>query len=147
MADNESRRGAIVRILDEDDEPDVGLRDLGIQEGHVYQADTLESPTQEDLPLIVVRWLDSQPGAGSVERAPFDIWCYGKKGDFTTPEKVGKRVIALMNAVLQEPLIGDGLLMVVETKGAGLGRGQDLYDDQWDSPVIPFRCRAVGRGL
>lgn len=124
---------------------DSGLRDLGLAENAVYQADTVESPT-EDL-FVVIRWLKEQSGIGRMRRKPFDVWVYTQKGDYTPALKVGDKIMKLLDEMPATATDDDGWIAKVETALPGLGRGMDLFDDGYDMPVIPFSAIAIASGL
>ena len=137
-------RETIATILNTDTE----LRALGLAEDSVFQADTMESPSMR--PFVVVRWLQEQPGLGSVSRRPFDLWWYGEEGSYDTIEKLGYTALRILGAIEQRVTF-DGRILQVHTQPRpgipNVGRGDDLYDDGYKALVIPFRCQAVASGL
>jgi len=120
------------------------LRDLGLPEDAIVQADTLDSPTVR--PFVVVRWLDEQPGVGAVTPRPFDLWVYDDPGDYTRCERIGVESLKILSDL--DPIKTEtGWISQIRTHGRGLGRGQDLYDDGYEAVVIPFRAIAIASGL
>jgi len=121
----------------------ASLTALGLIADGVVQADTLESPTE--FPFIVVRWTDEVAGLGRVRRAPVDLWVYDAGGDYSRLLRIGETALAVLADFLQAKTI-DGHIMQIDTKGASLGRGRDLYDDGFDAVVVPFRAQVVHTG-
>lgn len=124
------------------------LRDLGLPEDAVFQADTMESPSMR--PFVVVRWLQEQAGVGPVTRRPFDLWWYGEEGSYDLIEKLGYTAQRILGNLEQVPTF-DGMLMRIHTTPLtaipNVGRGDDMYDQGYKALVIPFRCQAVASGL
>jgi hypothetical protein len=124
------------------------LRDLGLPENAVFQADTMESPTMR--PFVVIRWLQEQAGIGPVSRRPFDLWWYGKEGDYDTIEKLGVTAQGILGIMEQVETVSGRIMRIHTTpipSVPNIGRGDDLWDDGYKAPVIPFRCQAVASGL
>jgi hypothetical protein len=122
---------------------DEVLRALGLPEGGVFQADSMENP--EFFPFIVVRWLDEQAGIGRMTRRPFDLWCYDGAGDNTRADRIGRRSLLVLGD-LEPTAVEGGWLTKIEMSRAGLGRGSDLYDDGYKAVVVPYRAMAVASG-
>lgn len=123
---------------------DAILRALGLPLNAVYQADTMDSPTV--FPFIVLRWTDTLLGIADITRRPFEIWCYGGEGDITGAEDIGHRALSVVNAISGQA-VDNGIILAVEIRGNALGRGRDMFDDGFNSLVIPFRALAVARGV
>lgn len=134
-----TRRETVVSLLNNN----PVLTTLGLIEDGVVQADTVESPTA--FPFIVVRWIDEEQGLGSIHRDPLELWVYDVEGDYSRAVALGQAALGVLAEAVQEPT-KDGHLMLIETKGLGLGRGRDLYDDAYSAVVVPFRARAIGTG-
>lgn len=116
------------------------LLDLGLPEDAVYQADTVDSPTEKQ--FLVLRWGTEQPGMGAVTRRPLTIWSYGEFGDPTTTERIavaaGKYLSSLFDIATYDGRIGqiqDGF------------RGPDLQDDGWKRLVIPYNVTVNASGV
>jgi hypothetical protein len=124
------------------------LRDAGLSEGSVFQADTMESPTAR--PFVVIRWLQEIAGVGPFTRRPFDLWWYGEEGSYDLIEKLGYTGQSVLGNLGHTPT-KDGQIMQVHTRPlpnfANLGRGNDMYDNGYKALVIPYRCLAVASGL
>lgn len=130
-------REFIATTLDES----AALTALGLADDGVFQADTVDDPGE--MPFIVLRWAQADPGLGAVGKHGFEIWVYDNPGDYTRAEEIGKQAIRILAALDPERLDAGAVLMKVETTGPGLGQGRDLYDDAWGAVVLPFRAAAV----
>ena len=122
----------------------TALREAGLPEGAVFQADTFESP--EVRPFIAIRWLDEEPGLAHVTRRPFSLWGYDKMGDFSRIEKIIYVASQELGSVEQIKTIS-GWLNRIETSGVGLGRGADMADLGLDAMVEPYNLRAIASGV
>lgn len=126
------------------------LRELGLGEDRILQADTIDGAIPESFPWIVIRWLGDDGGLANTSIRPFDLWGYDSPGDYSRIEKI--LYTAANELGIMDPTPTDsGLIVAVETgvpnRRSGLGRGQDLYDDGFEAVVIPWRCRAVASGV
>ena len=117
---------------------------LGLPEGEVYQADTLDSPTT--FPFLVIRWLDEQNAVGASSARPAEIWSYDEPGSYDRCLAIGDKAMAILGNLVGLPT-DFGHISQFRVQGPGLGRGADLWDDGYKAVVIPFRFVAVARGL
>ena len=116
------------------------LRALGLPEGNVLQADTLNSPEQK--PFIVLRWGDESEGIAACTIRPFTLWVYDEFGDYNRATLIGHEAVRVLRAI--EPTQTDsGWLTAIE---GGL-RGGDLADDGFDALVVPYTLVAVASGV
>jgi hypothetical protein len=137
-------RETIATLLNED----PGLRDLGLPEDAILQADTVSSP--EMRPFGVIRWMDAVAGIGPVTRRPFTVWWYDEDGDYSRIDKLSARGRDLLES--QGPIATfSGVISQIQgspnTSTNGLGRGPDLYDDGYKCVVIPWRFQAIATGV
>lgn len=136
-------RETVVAILTDSTQ----LADLGLPTDAVYQADTLDTPTE--YPFVVIRWRQEQLGVGPVAKRPFDLWWYDSPGSYSRIDKLGRAAQTILGSVEQMATV-DGNILRIETRpnlnNSGLGRGDDLFDDGWDAVVIPWSCSAVATG-
>lgn len=116
------------------------LRELGLVEDAVFQADTAESPSMK--PFLVIRWADNESKLGESWVDPVDIWGYDEMGDYT-------RITAIVREAARY-LVEE--CIQVETESGRIsqfvdrGIGGDLADEGFDAVVKPYRIAAVGNG-
>lgn len=117
------------------------LRDLGLPENAIFQADTVDSVLIR--PFGVIRWLDEQPGMKDVRRRPFDLWFYDEHGTYDRIDALGAAAKLILKP--EDPL-------PVEIKGGWLLeirdgiRGRDLIDEGYDALAVSWRFVAVASG-
>lgn len=116
------------------------LRDLGLPEDAVFQADTVESPKVR--PFLVLRWGDREDSLGKNGVWPVDGWVYDEMGDYTRATNIAKKA----SEIAAEQIVGlrtvDGWISQVANRGVGA----DLADDGFSALVKPFRIGVVGNG-
>lgn len=117
------------------------LVDLGLPEGNVFQADTLDSPDTK--PFIVVRWSDEQTRLGHAFVTPVDLWIYDEFGDYNRATKLAKTAAQYLEDNVLGMKAEDGIISQVKF----LGIGGDLADDGFKALVIPAHLRVVASGL
>lgn len=126
--------------LQNDDEPTVGLRALGLSATKsVFQADTLESPKTK--PFIIIRWLDVQAGMGAMKRRPFLLWVYDDEGDYSRAKRIAARAAKVLCALPQTQL-NDGWLAQIEDREMAA----ELADPGWQAVVVPYNLVAIASG-
>lgn len=136
-----SVREGVVKLLAES----AVLRAAGLPEASVFQAETLDSPTK--FPFFVIRWLDHIPGIGETDQRPFDLWSYDTPGDYSRAEKLGRVALQVLEEASPIKTKDGGCISQFAVRGENLGQGSDMYDDAWEALVIPFRAKAIARGI
>lgn len=129
-------REIIATILRESPE----LRELGLPEGNVFQADTLDSPDSK--PFIVVRWGEEETGMGATKVRPFDLWGYDDEGDYTRIERIvvaAGRILSSIDPIKKE----GGWLTAIRDQH----RGGDLADEGFNAVVIAYHLSAIASGV
>jgi len=132
----DTNRDALAQWINQCDE----IAALGFTPGNVFQADTLNSPSEK--PFIVVRWGEREASMGSSVATTVTLWVYDSFGDFNRATGIAK--------TLGEYLAIN--IVDIRTKSGGisqifdLGTGGDLADDGFEALVIPQTLRIIGRG-
>lgn len=118
---------------------------LGIAAGGVWDADTADSPTDEQFPLIVVRWYDVNETMGRSVVQPFDLWTYIQGDDRTPGENISRKAAAHLVEMAGVPKLGGHLSQITDSR-PNLGRGADLADEGYAAMVVVHRLEAVYNG-
>jgi hypothetical protein len=116
------------------------LAALGLPEGNVFQADTLESPDTK--PFIVVRWGDNEVKIGDSWVDPVDLWVYDDLGDYTRATAIAKEAARYLVQECIHATTTTGRISQFVDRGIG----GDLADDGFQAVVKPYRLGAVGNG-
>lgn len=117
------------------------LHALGLpEEDSVFQADTLNSPSQK--PFIVVRWGEQEAAVGESGAHPCDLWVYDEFGDYNRATKIAKEALRLLQREILQVATDDGRISQIRARGIGA----DLADDGFEALVIPGHFVAIGNG-
>lgn len=117
------------------------LKDIGLTDGGVWDADTLDSPNENMFPLIVVRWYDVSQRMGRMMVRPFDTWTYITGSDRTPGETLSNTAVPILSA-LEGVLKRGGALHSITDEGVG----SDLRDDGYDALVLVNHYTSVYSG-
>jgi len=117
------------------------LKDIGLGDGSVWDADTLDAPLPEDFPLIVVRWYDVSQTMGRMMVRPFDTWTYIKGFDRTPGETLSNAAVSVLSS-LEAVVKLNGALHSIKDEGVG----SDLRDDGYDALVLVNHYTSVYSG-
>lgn len=118
------------------------LKNLGLGDNRVFQADTVESPKVDEGMFLVIRWGTERPGMGPVSIRPFDLYAYDRLGDPTAADRLVKAAADVAAGISQTPVEGGLLSQVVK----GL-RGADMQDDGYRALVVPHSMTARASGV
>jgi hypothetical protein len=118
---------------------------IGIVENGVWDADTTDSPRDDQFPLLVVRWYDVAQSMGRTRVHPFDLWIYIKGENRTPGEAIATAAAAHLTQMEGVAKLGGYLSQISDTL-PGLGRGADLADEGYDALVVVHRLQAVYNG-
>ena len=116
------------------------LRELGLAENAVFQADTAESPSMK--PFLVIRWGDNEQMVGTTWVDPIDIWGYDELGDYTRITAIVREAARYLSEECIHVATASGRISQFVDRGIG----GDLADDGFDAVVKPYRMAAVGNG-
>lgn len=117
------------------------LKDLGLPEQSVWDADTLDAPQESEFPLIVVRWYDVSQMMGRLMVRPFDTWTYITGSDRTPGETLSNAAVPVLTS-LEGVLKRAGALHSIKDEGVG----SDLRDDGYDALVLVNHYTSVYSG-
>lgn len=117
------------------------LRDLGLPENAIFQADTIDSPVIR--PFFVIRWLDEQDAIQKFRRRPFSLWVYDEHGTYDRIDALGAAAkMILKDEELFPTPVTNGMLLDIRD---GL-RGRDLIDEGYDALTVEWRYQAIASG-
>lgn len=117
------------------------LRDLGLPENAIFQADTIDSPLIR--PFFVIRWLDEQDAIQKFRRRPFSLWVYDEHGTYDRIDALGAAAkMILKDEELFPTPVTNGMLLDIRD---GL-RGRDLIDEGYDALTVEWRYQAIASG-
>lgn len=119
--------------------------ELGIAAGGVWDADTADSPRDDQFPLIVVRWYDVNETMGRSVVQPFDLWVYLQGEDRTPGEAIARAAARHLTEMVGVPKL-EGHLSQISDSRPNLGRGADLADEGYAALVVVHRLEAVYNG-
>lgn len=129
-------RASIQSLLSED----ADLRALGVADGAVVAANTLDDSIQFR-PLIVVKWSFVNRGIGPSRRNLLELWVYDVPGDYTRIDAIinRSREILGMAAAISD---GDGAITQIDWDGDG----EDGYDDGLSALFRTSSFTVIGSG-
>lgn len=126
------------------------LKVLGLPDNAVFQADTVDTPQMR--PFLVIRWLRETPGIGPVSRRPFELLGYDTPGDFNRIDRILFKSDQILTNLPSTEIEGGWLARIESSsntnmRNAGLGRGDDLWDEGYKAIVRPWTLRAIASGV
>lgn len=117
------------------------LRDLGLEQDAIFQADTVDSPLMR--PFFVIRWLDEIEAIQKFRRRPFDLWVYDEHGTYDRIDALGSAAkLILKDEELFPTKISNGMLLDIRDDL----RGRDLIDEGYDALTVQWRFTAIASG-